>query len=667
MLRPMQLSADPAPKPWPRPDKRLLEWADQHPRAIDVVALAVVLLGGLLRFYQSTALSLWLDEGFTVLYARLPWHAVLGFEGVYDTHPPLYYAVVKAVSSLLPELVAGRYLSVVAGTLTLAVVYAITVRLLGRPAALVALVAAATSPLLIWYAQESRQYAVTGLAVATAYFALVSFYRSPSARLAALYGISLAMAMYLDYSALYALLPQAALIIVIWRRHGITRIRPLLAGSAAAVIAYLPWVPQVAATVSDLGGGRAGYLGAGPETVPPAIGSIVGLVGQGVYFAGTATSAWDRWPSLQPLFAAAVAVAVLMGVWALRRRQAALSTAMGLAGGTLIVAILVSQISPGFAPRTVSYAAMGWSILLAAAVTDGAASVARRVFAIGCATIVIGAGLVSVLGIYTGGDKEHWRELAADVVAGERFGFPTVTFPGLAPTILGLYQPSLDESHPLHLGDAPDLDALERTVTGHPAVWVAAYAIPNATKIRQHLESLGFELVAHRTYPYTLSLDLYVRPEAIPGRPVPINGAFAGSADAADGWSISPGPATFEPISTGRQLTMTSTGNGEIAAVRMLPAEAGHMYTLILEGRARLTEGASRMFLICTGPAGFLDVAPNGAGATIPTDGAWHRVILSSLCPAGTDGLRVDLRNAGNGSLDVRDVRLLAASPANPD
>src|SRR5579864_6731310 len=64
------------------------------------LAAGVVLLGGVLRLYHVNALSLWVDEGLTVIDARLPWPTVLGFGRVYSPHPPLYFALVKLLSSL---------------------------------------------------------------------------------------------------------------------------------------------------------------------------------------------------------------------------------------------------------------------------------------------------------------------------------------------------------------------------------------------------------------------------------------------------------------------------------------------------------------------------------------------------------------------------------------
>src|SRR5579884_1449815 len=88
-------------------------------RAIHLgLAAGISLLGGLLRLYHFDALSLWVDEGLTVDFARLPWSILLGFGRVYSPHPPLYFALVKLLSTVCPELVAGRLISVLAGTLT---------------------------------------------------------------------------------------------------------------------------------------------------------------------------------------------------------------------------------------------------------------------------------------------------------------------------------------------------------------------------------------------------------------------------------------------------------------------------------------------------------------------------------------------------------------------
>src|SRR5579884_934882 len=71
------------------------------PMRVHAPLIAVLIAGGALRLYHLSALSLWVDEGLTVAFARLPWSALLTAPGSYGIHPPLYYVLVKAAAALL--------------------------------------------------------------------------------------------------------------------------------------------------------------------------------------------------------------------------------------------------------------------------------------------------------------------------------------------------------------------------------------------------------------------------------------------------------------------------------------------------------------------------------------------------------------------------------------
>src|SRR5690242_4508873 len=180
------------------------------PRA---VAVAVVVLGGLLRLYRYTALSLWVDEGITIGVSRLPWPDVLGLHGAYEVHPPLYFVLTKAMSLLAPEAVAGRLVSVIAGTLTLAVVYRLVARLVDPWAGVVAALALAVAPLHVWYSQEGRPYALMTLLIALSYLALVAYVQSGRPGWVGVYTLSVLASVYAEYSAIYALLPQGLVLV----------------------------------------------------------------------------------------------------------------------------------------------------------------------------------------------------------------------------------------------------------------------------------------------------------------------------------------------------------------------------------------------------------------------------------------------------------------------
>lgn len=636
-------------------------WLSEHPQALDALALMVVIGGGAVRVHRSRFLSLWLDEGFTVMFARLPWDWVIGMHGAYDAHPPLYYALVKAVSLAVPEVMAARYLSVFAGTATLVVLYGLAARVAGRPAALAACVVAAVSPLAVWYSQEGRQYAVTGLAVGVAYLALVAFYGRPRTGWAVVYGIALASAMYLDYSALYALAPQLLLLPVVAYRQR-RRATPIVVAGAAAVAAYLPWLPNVVGTVRDLGNQRAGYLEASPAAIQGALLSITGLAGQGVYFASPLPSPWERWIGADPVLGAAAIAAVALGGLALTRHRFGLALACALSAGTVAAAVLFGQLSPGFAPRTVSYAVLGWAIVLGAAAGGEGMSLPRRAAGWVAVGVMVAFSVASLQAVYQG-VKQDWRSWAAGVAEAARFGYPIVTFPTIAPTFMDVYQPGAVTGPQLALNDAPDLDALASFVNGQQEVWVAASDIASGASIDPALRAAGLERVASQQYFYALSLNLYVRSGVVPGQAVLVNTGFAGSSGGATDWTMPPDLSSVQLQPQGAELTLSNPGGMEVSAVLRTAGAPERIYSLTFEARSRLRSGGMRAFLICEGAGGLLNVAPDGAGADVDADSRWHTLTFSALCPDGTDSIRIDLRNAGVGDLDLRSVRLYEAAP----
>src|SRR5215218_7878008 len=174
----------------------------------------VVIVGALIRIVRLEHLSLWLDEGFTVLYSRQEWAAVSGTTGFYSPHPPLYFTLVKVSDLFFPDELAGRLISVAAAIATIPVFYKLISMVLDRRAAFVACLVLALSPIHAYYAQEARMYALVVFLIAVSYLALVSYHFTPRWKWAALYGLSAALALWVDYSSTYALAPQGLFILV---------------------------------------------------------------------------------------------------------------------------------------------------------------------------------------------------------------------------------------------------------------------------------------------------------------------------------------------------------------------------------------------------------------------------------------------------------------------
>lgn len=621
------------------------------------LAIGITFLGGSLRLFHLNALSLWVDEGLTVTFARLSWPTLLGFMRVYSSHPPLYFALVKLVSHLAPELVAGRLISAAAGTLTIPVLYALAARVMGGWAGTAASLALAISPLHIWYSQEARPYALVGLLVALSYLALVAVYQNNRRPWIAVYGVSLVCALYVEESAFFALAPQAIVhSYMFWRRR---RQANLAIGTTiGAAITFLPWIPHLLSVARPTS--EQAQFALSPAKIASSLLSITGAAAGESVFSGAQVPAWYRWPTAHWAIVLSLGVTAGFGAIALAQRSwlAALITA-ACSAGTILAAAVISTVYPSYTERTVLSAILGWTLLIGATTVQAQrwrwVSIALRLNTAALLTL----SLVTVQALYADAYKQDWRGLAQGTALVARFGWPIVTYPTVAGTLIGLYQPRVFEAQHIALGDGASLPAMPHA-RRNAALWLAYIAGTGEDRLQAQLAAQGYTRVLHAYYPYPLYLDLYAQPEATLGRPLSINGRFDEQGARVIGWQLpSEGTELLADGDHGNELVITAATAADYAARTAAPALADHLYTLDVEAQSQLSSGASRVFLICvSGRGAFLAVAPDGGGATVPDDDRWQDIRIGLLCPAGTSHVRVDLRQDGIGTTRFRDVTL---------
>ena len=96
--------------------------------------VGILLLAGVLRFAHAGAASLWFDEAFAVLTARLPLRDLLATVAS-DVHPPLYFVLLHFWQKALGESeFAVRCFSGLCSVLSVAGVYRLGGRLFSRRA-----------------------------------------------------------------------------------------------------------------------------------------------------------------------------------------------------------------------------------------------------------------------------------------------------------------------------------------------------------------------------------------------------------------------------------------------------------------------------------------------------------------------------------------------------
>lgn len=219
-------------------------------------ALALVcVVGAALRFATLDLQSLWFDEAVTAHLMRLNLPDLLDAIPGSESSPPLYYVLEWLWTRLLGSGEAGlRSLSALFGTATIAVVWALGRRLGGDRAGLVAAALVAINPLLIWFSQEARAYALLALLGALpALLWLHALERPLTSRLLA-WGLVAALALATHYYAIFLVAPQA-----LWLAYRLPAVReraialalPLAAAAALAPLALAQRANDSAAFISN--------------------------------------------------------------------------------------------------------------------------------------------------------------------------------------------------------------------------------------------------------------------------------------------------------------------------------------------------------------------------------------------------------------------------------
>jgi hypothetical protein len=199
-----------------------------------------------LRFWTRS--GLWLDEALTVDIARLPLDQIPNALK-HDGAPPLYYYLLHFWIVLFGQSnVAVRSLSGVIAVITLPVAWLCGKRFGGRAVAWTLLVLLASAPFAVYYATESRMYALVILLTGCGFLALQRAVQAPRPANLVAVAVVVAALLYAQYWSVYLVA-----MVVIWlvasivrtRHHGHPEAAPwaALVAVAAGGLLFVPWLP----------------------------------------------------------------------------------------------------------------------------------------------------------------------------------------------------------------------------------------------------------------------------------------------------------------------------------------------------------------------------------------------------------------------------------------
>lgn len=181
--------------------------------------LLIVCLGGALRFGTIGTQGFWLDEQATLSVIQNGPLDLLKAVQVGESNPPLYYLLAGGWERVFGSSEVGiRSLSALVGTATIPVVYAAGKALSSRRAGLIAAALTATSPILVWYSQETRNYVLLVFLTALSFFFFARALDERDHRWVWAWALASGLALCTHYFALAVIVPQAAWLLI--RRPG---------------------------------------------------------------------------------------------------------------------------------------------------------------------------------------------------------------------------------------------------------------------------------------------------------------------------------------------------------------------------------------------------------------------------------------------------------------
>lgn len=205
----------------------------------DTLIFGILLLAILLRVAFINRHAFWFDEAFSFSVAQLPLSSLLQAAAANNT-PPLYYLLLKVWLAISRKIWFMRLLSALFGMITIPLAFTIFRKLTNKPAATLASILLALSPLHLYYSSETRMYSllvILSLLMVSIYLKFSETKRLHYLPLLSLLGI---LALYTHYYAALVVL-SLNLAFVLTKKN-----RPLLfpwiTSQTVIGLAFLPWL-----------------------------------------------------------------------------------------------------------------------------------------------------------------------------------------------------------------------------------------------------------------------------------------------------------------------------------------------------------------------------------------------------------------------------------------
>jgi mannosyltransferase len=447
--------------------------------SFEVIALGfIIILCALLRFYHLGAASLWSDEIFSRYYLDLfGLHYVLTDGLSRETNPPTYYLLLRGWISLFGDSEAAlRSLSAAASILCVPVTYLLGRELGGKSRGLAGALLFALCPASLYFAQETRVYALFMLASTAVLWAAAVYQRdSRSVKARAFYLLSATLCLYLHATGLLLVVACGGAVWLYLLSNGASTRQARFNWMVLNGFVLLLGLPYFLHVFTASHTGIIDYM-------PPA------GIHQLVYCASLAVSGMVTpypWPAF--LLAAALWVTLAVSLWLQPLSRRASVTLIGVPCLFITLVLLVSFRRPILLPRILVWAVVPLCLIAG-----------NQVLTAGRARYVVLLSLVAAFG--TGlffqmtrpnSDKEPWRDISRELGPQLEQADLVVLSPVSNPMVLSYYAPRVKNvrlwdaslrpnimsaaAERLHIASISEAEIL-RAIKAKHSVWVLSHS-----------------------------------------------------------------------------------------------------------------------------------------------------------------------------------------------
>ena len=336
--------------------KNLRAWRKQQDNNFFLwVTGLVAVVAMMLAMWIGMQQSIWFDEAYSIVTAKQQTSELLGDVAV-DTHPPLYYLLLKAWGETFNwSEFSLRGLSALFYGGSIIFAGALVRRMFGAKPAVMALLFMVLAPMMMRYGFEIRMYAMASFIGIAATYVMVRAYTTPrkdALQFWILYAVLVALGMYtLYYLAFLWMAHLVWLLFMTWRarrRRDLYK-APWVLAYVGAFVLFLPWLPQFI--------GQLGNNALAPIGEPMNVQNILGIVS--FHFLYQPLWALNMPMTILFLFVLITLIGTSIRAWRMHEHRPYVALLLCYFAVPIVILMLVSFLRPMYVERYLSHVAIG--------------------------------------------------------------------------------------------------------------------------------------------------------------------------------------------------------------------------------------------------------------------------------------------------------------------